>query len=270
MISSLTNPKVKYASSVIKGKSGSKNEVVIEGLHLLEESLNAHKARRCVLKQVFYSKKLMDLKGGGQLLRKINDSAVPAEEVTDKVIGHLTDVGTPQGIIGLVAINASDLGELFEQSEPVILILDGIQDPGNIGTIIRTADAFGISGIIMTKNTVNPYSPKVIRSTAGSIFNVRITSSDFPENIYAALKRRGIKIVATTPDAGSSIIESDLSPPLAVIIGSESRGISDESAKASDEKISIPMVGKSESLNAAVSASVVLYEVMRQRMKHGK
>lgn len=266
MISSITNPKVKYLKSLVKGqgKAGI-NEFVIEGIHIVEEALSAHISKRCEIKLIVFSKRLSNSKEGSLLFDKLSDAGITALEASEKIIEHLSDVKTPQGLIGLVEYKSADFGAFFEEDDPIILILDGIQDPGNLGAIIRSASAFGISGILLSGGTVNPFNQKVIRSTAGTIFNVKIIKADKMDDTMQALKRRGIKLIATTPRASKLVSEADLKEPVALIIGSEGRGINENILKSSDEVVSIPMSGEAESLNAAVSASIILYEALRQR-----
>ncbi|MFC1559540.1 TrmH family RNA methyltransferase [Candidatus Margulisiibacteriota bacterium] len=265
MISSLTNPKIKYVSSLKKGKAGKSSEFIIEGVHLAEEAVSAQQAGKCRITLIIYSKKFSISGEGSSILSRLVDAGIKPEEVSEKVIKHLTNVESPQGIVGVVENIEPDIGEFFNAEDPLILILDGLQDPGNLGTIIRSANAFGVSGIIMTADTVSPYNPKVIRGTAGAIFNIGLSSIKDLNDVSQALKRRGVRLIATTADAPKMLSEADLKGPAAIMIGNEGKGIRPENVEMADEVVSIPMVGETESLNAAVSASIVLYEVLRQR-----
>jgi len=270
MISSLTNPKVKYISALNKGTAkGRKNEIVIEGTHLVEEALKSQKDGRSKLNIVFYTGRYSESKEGKTLLGQLGKAGVELEEITEKVMSHLSEVETPQGVMALASLSSPDYADFFKQENPAVLILDGIQDPGNLGTIIRVADAFGASGILMSDRTVNPNNPKVVRSTAGSVFNVglaRFRSLIVP---LKDLRRRGIKIVATDAAGPKTVSQVDLKGPVGFIFGSEGQGIEEGILKLADELVSIPMTGKVESLNVAVSASIVLYEMLRQRRGKG-
>jgi TrmH family RNA methyltransferase len=233
---------------------------MVEGIHLVSEAIQAG-----LLDRVIYSDKILETSEGKSLIGKIISSGIPNEEANEKVIRHLSDVETPQGIIASVKPKAVDIGSLFESSEPLIVVACGIQDPGNLGTIIRTADAAGCSGIILTQGTVNPYNDKVIRASSGSIFHLNIVKIDDIIEVVSALKRRGIKVISTLVGAEKEYYSVDYSGPVAVIIGSESRGLPAEIERLSDVSVSIPMIGEAESLNAAVSCAIVLYEALRQR-----
>ena len=144
-------------------------------------------------------------------------------------------------------------------------MLDRIQDPGNLGTIIRTADAFGVDGILISEGSVDGYNPKVVRATMGSIFRVNILHIKKSLNILEELKNRGIKIYSTSLQGKNYIQEINFKIPSLLIIGNESKGVSDELLNMAHSLIKIPMVGKAESLNAAVASSIIMYEAMKQR-----
>ena len=232
----------------------------MEGIHLVSEAIQAG-----LLDRVIYSEKILETSEGKRLLGKIISSGIPNEEANEQVIRHLSDVETPQGVIASVKPKAVDIGSLFESSNPLIVVACGIQDPGNLGTMIRTADAAGCSGLIMTQGTVNPYNDKVIRASSGSIFHLNIVKIDDIIEVVSALKRRGIKVISTLVGAEKEYYSVDYNGPVAVMIGSESKGLPTEIERLSDVSVSIPMVGKAESLNAAVSCAIVLYEALRQR-----
>ena len=261
MLTSTENPKVKYFNSLRSNKPRkTSGKFLVEGLHLVSEAIQAG-----LLDRVIYSDKILETSEGKNLIGKIISSGIPSEEANEKVIRHLSDVETPQGIIASVKPKIPDLGSLFEKADPLIIVACGIQDPGNLGTIIRTADAAGCSGIILSQGTVNPYNDKVIRASSGSIFHLNIVKIDDIIEVVSALKRRGIKVISTLVGAEKEYYSVDYSGPVAVMIGSESRGLPSEIERLSDVSVSIPMIGKAESLNAAVSCAIVLYEALRQR-----
>jgi TrmH family RNA methyltransferase len=261
MLTSTDNPKVKYFHSLKTNKPRkTSGKFMVEGIHLVGEAIQSG-----LLDRVIYSEKILETTDGKGLLGKIISAGIPNEEANDKVIRHLSDVETPQGIIASVKPKAVDIGSLFESPDPLIVVACGIQDPGNLGTIIRTADAAGCSGIILTQGTVNPYNDKVIRASSGSIFHLNIVKIDDIIEVVSALKRRGIKVVSTLVGAEKEYYSVDYSGPVAVIIGSESKGLPAEIERLSDVSVSIPIIGQAESLNAAVSCAIVLYEALRQR-----
>ena len=182
------------------------------------------------------------------------------ETVTDTVFEYMSDTKSPQGILAVVRMKSYN-----ELSGDSFIILDKLQDPGNLGTIFRTAEAAGIDGIIMSRDTVDVYNPKVVRSTMGGILRVPFKYVDNIEEEIRGLKKAGVRVYAAHLDGVSSYDEADYCGPTAFIIGNESAGISDSVAACADELIRIPMLGKVESLNASVAAGILMYELARQR-----
>jgi len=155
-------------------------------------------------------------------------------------------------------------GELALQQTALIVVIDEIQDPGNLGTIIRTADAAGTDAVFLLPGTCDAFMPKVIRATAGSIFHVPLVSAE-SDVLMAWLREKKILLAITAADAEEDIYSADLSVPLAIVFGNEARGVSSRMKKAADRSLRIPIFGKAESLNVATSAAICLYEVVRQR-----
>jgi len=252
---------IKYFRS-LKKKKHRKDEgkFIIEGPHLVEEAL-----KEGLLDKAIYSRNFASTLEAKELLKRISDKNIVCVEESAQNISSISSVETPQGIIASAKPNSSDLGSLFEKSDPLIVIAYEIQDPGNLGTIIRTCDAAGCSGLILSKGTVDPYNDKVIRASSGSIFRLNIIKADDIIELISSLKRRGIKVLSAASNAEQSIFNADLSGPTALIIGNEGKGVPGEIEKLSSGTLSIPMEGGTESLNAAVSAAVILYEALRQR-----
>lgn len=150
-----------------------------------------------------------------------------------------------------------------------MIVLDRLQDPGNIGTILRTADAAGFCGAILIKGTADIFSPKIVRATAGSLFRLPVFMAESPEQAINMLRKYGKKIICTAPDCCNNYYDVDMQNDAAVIIGNEGNGVSDEFLIKSDYLVKIPMQGTIESLNAAVSAGILMYESVRQRYQSG-
>ena len=199
--------------------------------------------------------------------------------VSKKVFATLTDVVAPQGILAVIEKtykkydNTKEIGESIDYSQDIILALDGVQDPGNLGTILRTADSVNLKQIIITKNTADPYNPKVVRSTMGAIFRVKIIETDNLVQTLKEIKKNKFKVVVTSLDTEESIYDIDYRKKV-IIIGNEANGVSKEVQDLADSKVKIPMLGRTESLNASVATGVVLYEYVRQnlqeKIKHKK
>ena len=182
--------------------------------------------------------------------------------VSEKVFSTITDVNTPQGI--LAVIERKENNEI-KYDEDIIVVLDGIQDPGNLGTILRTLDSVNLKQIIISQNTADPYNSKVVRSTMGAIFRVNIVRSKDLISTLKEMKKNKYKIMITSLDAKDTIYSADYKKKV-LVIGNEANGVSKEIQEIADEKIIIPMLGKTESLNAAVATSIILYEYVRRKL----
>ena len=156
------------------------------------------------------------------------------------------------------------LDELLAAPGPLIVAAAGVQDPGNLGTIIRSAEAFGAAGLLVGAGTVSPYNPKVVRASAGSLFRLPVVGVEFPA-VLAALRDRGLKLLATSSHKGTALEEADLTGGVVVLIGNEGAGLPKEIMRQVDGQVSIPHAPGVESLNAGMAASIVLYEASRQR-----
>ena len=181
--------------------------------------------------------------------------------VTEKVFSGITDVTNPQGILAVIGKN-TDINEI-DYNQNLFLVLDNIQDPGNMGTILRTADSINLKQIIVSKGTADCYNPKVVRSTMGAIFRVKVIECEDLKKVVKEMKKRKIKVYATDLQTDKSIYDVDFKKS-AIVIGNEANGVSKELLEIADEKIRIPMNGKTESLNAAVATGIILYEVVRK------
>lgn len=186
------------------------------------------------------------------------------ERISDAVCRHLSDTRTPQGVTALVKKQEASLEEMLADESPCLFLLENLQDPGNMGTILRTSEGAGVSGIIMNRESVDPYNPKVIRSTMGAIFRMPFIIVDDFEPVLEQLKKAGIRTFAAHLD-GEPFYRQDYRGGCAFFIGNEGNGLSEKLTARADRKIKIPMKGQVESLNAAVAATVLMYETLRQR-----
>ncbi|HWR16383.1 MAG TPA: RNA methyltransferase [Terriglobales bacterium] len=230
----------------------------IEGVRIIEEATRSGLRFRAV----FFSASAeprMD-----KLLPQISSHA-EIIALPDDVFASAVATETPQGIAALVKWPEFSLEKLLQQKTPLLLGAMGIQDPGNLGTIIRSAEAFGATGILLGDRTVSEFNPKVIRASAGSSF--RIPTLHATAESISNLKSHGIRVVATSSHKGRSIEEVDLDGGIAILVGSEGAGVPREYIELADEFIRVPHSDRVESLNAAIAASVILYEAQRQRAK---
>lgn len=250
MITSTSNKKIKDIIALTKKPSLRKERglFVVEGIKMFMEIPDGD------LVEVYASESFYNT---CPTQAKIKMRPVSHEIVTDTVFSYMSDTKTPQGILAVVKMKKHE-----RLSGDAFLILDRIQDPGNMGTIMRTAEAAGIDGILMNEETVDIYNPKVVRSTMGAIFRVPFMYTD---DLPGEIEKLDAMVYAAHLNGTKKYDEEDYSGPTAFIIGNESAGISDEIADRADKLIRIPMKGKTESLNASVAAAVLMYELARQR-----
>lgn len=192
----------------------------------------------------------------------------PVLRTSDKLFGSVADTQTPQGIAALVRPRETRFDDLLasaRSASALVCVLVGIQDPGNIGTIVRTAEAFGATGIVATHGTADPLAPKALRASAGSTLRLPILRGISAPVALAQLRVAGLKLYATASDSGLAPPEADLRAPHALLIGNEGAGLPPEILRSADAQIRIPISREVESLNAAVAAAVLLYEAARQR-----
>ena len=184
--------------------------------------------------------------------------------VAEKVFNAITEVSNPQGMLAVV--NKENREEDIDYTEDMIVVLDGIQDPGNLGTILRTIDSVGLKQVILSEKTADAYNPKVVRSTMGAIFRVNVIVSKDIVKTIKEMKKHKFKVLATSLETDNNIYDVDYTKKV-LVIGNEANGVSKEVLELADEKAKIPMLGKTESLNASVATSVILYEYVRRKIK---
>jgi len=263
MITSTSNAKVKALVNLKKKRKerDRENVFLVEGIRMFRE-VPADKLKEVYVSEGFYKKerKLVD-----EIARK---SGIRAEILSDSVFAHVSDTMTPQGVLCVVEQMNYSLENVLANGEvPHLMVLDNLQDPGNLGTIVRTAEGAGVTGIIMSKETVDIYNPKVIRSTMGSIYRMPFYYADNLLEAIEEMKKKNISTYAAHLDGKHSYDEEDYKKPCAFFIGNEGNGLRDEVADAADIYIRIPMCGQVESLNAAIAACVLMFEAARQRRK---
>lgn len=256
MITSIANPQVKELLQLQK-KSKARNErgiFIVEGVKMFQE------APREWIEKVYISESFYNKRG-----KEMDFRGLKAEILADKVFSHVSDTKTPQGILCLVKQRMIKLEDMLKENAPFLMVLDNLQDPGNLGTIVRTAEGAGVTGIIMSRDTVDIYNPKTIRSTMGSVYRMPFFYvEDLPE-FLDELKEKGVKTYAAHLEGSNNYDEEDYRGACAFLIGNEGNGLRPEVADRADIRIKIPMQGQVESLNAAIASAILMYEVSRQR-----
>ena len=209
----------------------------------------------------------------GEMKRKeenrIFSLPVKPEVVSDEVFARMSDTQSPQGVLAVLKQPGYTLEQLLDggKKAPLLLLLEHLQDPGNLGTILRSAEGAGVSGVILSADSVDLFNPKVVRSTMGAIFRLPFFYAENFSQTICEIKKKGIRIFAADLEGSRDYDLEDYTAPSAFLIGNESRGLSEEAKALADRRIFIPMEGKLESLNAAVSAAVLVYEGARQRRR---
>lgn len=257
MITSTANPQIKNLIQLQKkGKIRAEQDVfVVEGIKMYRE------VPKELVEKVYLSESFANGELGQEMLQERNDAVI----LGDQVFKSVSDTMTPQGVLAVVKRQHYALEQVTKGAAPLILVLESIQDPGNLGTILRTAEGAGVTGIIMSSDTVDIYNPKTIRSTMGSIYRVPFLYVSDLEAAVTRLREAQVKIYAAHLKGTKNYDEQDYKSSSAFLIGNEGKGLSEELAAMADEYIRIPMCGQVESLNAAVASAILMYEVFRQR-----
>ncbi len=255
MITSTHNPKLKLIRA-LQGRAKERRDAgafVAEGIRLVEEAYSTNWPFRFVLYDEVLNKR------GSSLVENLKSRGVDCEEVSSGLMKSLSETETPQGL--LAVLNDSQLP--ISNSLNFVLIPDQIRDPGNLGTLLRTAIAAGVQAVLLPPETTDAFAPKVVRSGMGAHFRLPIHSMNW-EEISQVVKLAGLQVLIADMN-GKSCWETDLCQPIALVIGGEADGASESARKLASQKISIPMSGKIESLNAGVAGSILMFEVVRQR-----
>lgn len=258
MISSNQNPKIQKTRAILQQSKERKNSglFVIEGVRLFEEAIQANWEMDFILHSDNLSSR------GVELLILAEERKIDIDEIPFSLMRKIANTEHPQGIIAVVQQKKAPIPQPLN----FVLICDSISDPGNLGTILRSADAAHVQAVFVTPNSTDPYSPKVVRAGMGAHFHIPIYQADWQE-IHEICKKskQPLHTYLATADADLSCWDADLRIPCAMIVGSEASGPGNEAHELADTKIKIPMPGESESLNAAVAASILLFETLRQR-----
>lgn len=266
MITSVHNKSIKEAAALLakKKERDRRGLFVVEGVKLFREAPE----ERIVQIYIAASARAQLMAQYGEKLKRL-----PCEIVSDEVFVKMSDTVTPQGVLCLIRQYSYNIEEMLSKEKRkrlLFIVLEDLQDPGNLGTIFRTAEAAGADGVIMSSKTADLYNPKTIRSTMGSIYRVPFLYAESLLPVMETLKEHGVRIFAAHLSGKADYDACDYREGTAFLIGNEGRGLKDETAALADERIRLPMEGRVESLNAAVASSILLYEAYRQRRNLSK
>lgn len=260
MITSFANAKVKQVVSwQSKAKERKKDNVFLaEGIKMFEEAPEASVREVYIIEET-----LKRLEGNPAVYAKLKRTGY--ETVSEEVFARMSDTQTPQGILTVLERPVYSLEELLKIPNPLFVVLEDLQDPGNLGTIVRTGEGAGVTAVIMSKNTVDIFNPKTIRATMGSVYRVPFVYVEDIEDTIKSLHNAGVKTYAAHLKGETYYSSFSFTEGTAFLIGNEGNGLKKSTADAASLYLKIPMEGQVESLNAAIAASLLMYEAHRQR-----
>lgn len=260
VISSKENELIKHIKKLKDKKERDlSNEYIIEGIKLIQEAIQ----EKAKIKQIIICE---ECEKAEAIPKEIMYEIARYEciYITKKLYNYLTEVKTPQGILAVIEKESNEKN--IDYTQEIIVALDEIQDPGNLGTILRTVDSIGLTQILVSKDTADSFNPKVVRSTMGAIFRVKVIECEDLEKTLKEIKKHKFEIVVTSLQTKNSIYDIDYNKKV-IVIGNEANGVQEKIQQLSDKKVKIPMLGKTESLNASVATGIILYEYVRQKLK---
>lgn len=262
IISSPQNQLIKETKKLQQRKYRESQKLfLIEGIRLAEEALKAK-----VAEKFFYSLEMLQTERGQTLLSNLQ-AQMPAKaiiEVSSNVLHTLAETETPQGIVGVARQQDSEICKLEPGNKSLLLIMDSLQEPGNLGTMLRTGWAAGVTAVICLPGTVDPYNGKTVRASMGGIFNVPVFSGISWDKVEQWCRQQGYQIVAGGLQ-GKDYYKVKYAQRVALVIGNEGKGLTQVQADEIDVEVTIPMTPKAESLNAAVAGGILLYEIIRSQ-----
>ena len=256
MITSKDNPRIKAVAALAASakKRREKGLFILEGTRLSAEALRED----IMVKEMFYTQSVAA--SDGELIRKLSNLAEFSEQVSDQVFAKMSDTCSPQGILLTVGFK----GEISVPESGRFIAFERVQDPSNLGAAARTAEALGFSGIILSKNGTDPYSPKSLRASMGALLRLPIILSEDFLTTIRDFKSRGFKVTGTVVDGDATPINTvKFGEKEIAVIGNEASGMTIEAKSICDRLVTIPMAGRAESLNAAAAAAIVMWEICR-------
>lgn len=238
-------------------------QYIIEGYKLIDEALQYDKPFSLVL----FSDEAVKSEEGNRLLRKCEEMNIPIYIADDRVFQEASEMDSPQGVLAVLHKQEQDLENIIDRESYILMLLDEVRDPGNVGTIIRTADACGIAGVVLSKGCVDLYNGKTIRATMGSMFHIPVVTDVDMLELIEGLKLAKAEVVGADPHSNVNCVEVPHKERTAIIIGNEANGLRTEVKSAATQNITIPMPGKAESLNAGIAAAILMYEFAVRKTK---
>jgi TrmH family RNA methyltransferase len=261
-IHSRQHPFVRRCRALARGHDPEIGEILLDGVHLVQEALSAGLGGLTVAVRSD-AREQPDVM---LLLGELTTAGAVILDVSAEVIAAASPVRTPSGIVAVATFTLKPLGEVFRRTPSLVVAAIDVQDPGNVGAIVRSAEAAGATGVVVAGQSADPLGWKAIRGSMGSVFRTPVASAATLEAMIDAARARGLVIVATTPSGGRDLFDMDLTRPTLVMVGGEGGGLAPTLMEAADARMRIPMEPPVESLNVAVATGVILFEARRQRL----
>ena len=260
-ITSRQNPLIKRAIQIRVGNEP--GFMFVEGARLVDEAIAAGAS----IESIIYTSAFAETDRGKLLFARVARMHFRGALVPEQIMHAICDTESPQGIVALAAQPRAELDDVFTGDAPLVVVVDGLQDPGNLGAIIRAAEAGGAAGVVTTPGTVEPFSPKALRASMGSAFRLPVVRRAVVEAVVAAARENGCTVLAALTHGEVRYTDADWRRPTVVLIGNEGAGLSPDALALADETVAIPIASAVESLNAAMAATVLVFEAARQRRK---
>jgi RNA methyltransferase, TrmH family len=260
-LTSTANPRVKAIAGLRDRRDRERTgRTIVDGAREVRRAIEAGAG----IDEAFVCVPLLQGADARAAFDRLTEAGVPITTTSAKVFEKLAFGERAEGIVAVVRVPSLALDELDLPPDPLVVVLEGVEKPGNLGAVLRSADGAGAHALIVADARTDPFNPNVIRASAGTVFGVPLAVST-TDAVIAWLHQRGIRILATRVDASATYVDADLRGPLAIALGSETEGLSERWAGAGIEAVSLPMLGIADSLNVSVTAAVLLYEARRQR-----
>jgi len=260
-LSSRHHPLVATCRSLARGRTAGDDRMLLDGMHLVTDAVRAGIS----VDTVAFTARALATDEGGRLLTELSGAAAEVVEVSDKMMAAMSPVATPSGFVAIASRPPSSLAGVFARAPQLVVIALDVQEPGNVGAIVRASEAGGATGVVFCGACADPFGWKALRGSMGSALRFPVATGVSVQETLAGARERAVRILATLPRGGQAPRGLDLRQPTAFVLGGEGQGLSEAVLEATDARVSIPMQPPVESLNVAVAAALLVYEAARQR-----
>lgn len=261
LISSTRNPLVKRIRGLAeRDRRDAEGRMVVEGVRMIKEVL----AAGVPIELLLYDHTLQQDARIAPIIQRAAEAGISLVPASPHVVAACSQVETPQGVLAVVGLPGASLADVLARPDLLLVVADRIQDPGNLGTIVRIADAAGATGVVVIRGSVDPHNPKTVRATMGSLFHLPVAEAPLQE-AWAALRAREVRVLVADQQGAVDYVDADYRAPVAIVLANEGQGSDSRWVEAAAATVRIPLYGRAESLNVAVAAGLLLYEARRSR-----